>query len=229
MSKYFMHSISLAELEREMMSVPNFAPRRHGLQIRCGYRSAAADEACKSCLLYRCRSFSRPACPCLAERLEAGVVPLEELAMETIRPWKHLQLKQRVMDVAGRVKSFHFQDQFHIMRMLEMTENERGRASSRWLAAVYLLSSQALLWQRAIAAVAPDQIDFSKIRLRGVTLQNYVTYRVAKGVFHGTPGAASDELADAELVNDETLLLILCAALIARYGPQVMKIGRDDP
>ncbi len=39
-------------------------------------------------------------------------------------------------------------------------------------------------------------------------------------------GASSDELADPELVSDDTLLLVLCAVLIARYGPNIMKIGR---
>ena len=36
-----------------------------------------------------------------------------------------------------------------------------------------------------------------------------------------------EELADPELVGDDTLLLILCAAVTARYGPEVMRIGRD--
>lgn len=56
----------------------------------------------------------------------------------------------------------------------------------------------------------------------------YVLYRAAKGICHGTLGAASEELADPELVSDDTLLLILCAAVIARYGPQVMQVGRIE-
>ncbi len=38
-------------------------------------------------------------------------------------------------------------------------------------------------------------------------------------------GASSEELADPELVHDDTLLLVLSAVIIARYGPEVMKIG----
>ena len=38
----------------------------------------------------------------------------------------------------------------------------------------------------------------------------------------------SDELADEELVGDDTLLMILNAALIARFGPKVMEIGRGN-
>lgn len=50
-------------------------------------------------------------------------------------------------------------------------------------------------------------------------------YRAAKGLCSNRLGASSEELADPELVNDDTLLLVLRAALIARYGPDVMKIG----
>lgn len=224
-----MRNTPLAELEREMMSVPNFAPRRHGRQVLCGCRFTAADVDCKYCLLYRRRSCSCLTCPYLAERLETGAVSLEELAMESIRPWKHLRLKQRIMGVASQAKEFRFQDQLHIMRMLEMTKEDSSRVGSRWLAAVYLLSSQPALWQSALVAVTPDQIDFGRIRLRDIALQDYAIYRAAKGVFHGMLGVASEELADTELVSDETLYLILCAVLIARHGPQVMKIRRDAP
>ena len=51
---------------------------------------------------------------------------------------------------------------------------------------------------------------------------------MAKGLCFGTLGATSEELADPELVSDDTLLLILYAALIARYGPEVMNIGRPE-
>lgn len=40
-------------------------------------------------------------------------------------------------------------------------------------------------------------------------------------------GATSGELADPELVSDDTLRLILCAAATARYGPDAMRIGRS--
>ena len=66
------------------------------------------------------------------------------------------------------------------------------------------------------------------VRLDNTTVQDYVLYRVAKGLCSGMLGATSEELADPELVSDDTLLLILCAALIARYGPEVTNIGRAE-
>ena len=48
---------------------------------------------------------------------------------------------------------------------------------------------------------------------------------MAKGLCSNQLGISSEELADPELVNDDTLLLVLCAVLIARYGLDVMEIG----
>ena len=106
-----------------------------------------------------------------------------------------------------------------------MTKGEEGVVNSHWLAAVYLLSAHAGLWQKTIAAVDRNQINFASIRLGDASVREYILYRVAKGIFSGALGATSAELADPELVNDDTLLLVLCAVLIARYGPDVMQIG----
>ena len=151
---------------------------------------------------------------------------LDELITEVIRPWKHPPLKQRAMGIARQSKDFHFEGQLHIMRMMEMVKDGEEHAGSRWLAAVYLLSAHAALWQKTIGAVRPGQNDFSKVRLRDSTIQDYVLYRAAKGICSGTLGATSEELADPELVDDDTLLLILCAVVTVRYGPEVMRIGR---
>jgi len=59
-------------------------------------------------------------------------------------------------------------------------------------------------------------------------VKEYTLYRAAKGICHGRLGAAADELADEELVCDDTLLMILNTALIARFGPKVMEIGRGN-
>ena len=131
------------------------------------------------------------------------------------------------MGLACREVGFHFDGQLHVMRMAEMTRGEAQLVNSRWLAAVYLLSAHASLWQKTLGAVRPGRIDFAGVRLGDTGIQDYVLYRTAKGICSGMLGATSEELADPELVGDDTLLLILCAAVTARYGPEVMRIGRD--
>ena len=226
MGKYFVKGTPLAELERQMMMVPNFAPRGSSSAVLCRYRPTAADVDCRNCLQYRRRSCRSLSCPYLSERLEAGAVTMDELIVETVRPWKHLPLKQRAMGLACREERFHFEGQLHVMRMEELTKAEAEYVNSRWLATVYLLSAHAGLWRKTLFAVKPDQIDFALVRLGESTVQEYVLYRAAKGICTGTLGTTSEELADPELVNDETLLLILNAAVLARYGPEVMNIGR---
>ena len=208
-----------------MMMVPNFAPRSSSSAVLCHYRPTAADMDCRNCLQYRRRSCRSLSCPYLSERLAAGAVTMDELIVETVRPWKHLPLKQRAVGLACREERFHFEGQLHVMRMEEMTQVDLEYVNSRWLATVYLLSAHAGLWRKTLFAVKPDQIDFALVRLGESTVQEYVLYRAAKGICTGTLGATSEELADPELVNDETLLLILCAAVTARYGPEVMNIG----
>ena len=226
MGKYFVRGTPLAELERQMMMVPNFAPRGSSSAVLCRYRPTAADVDCRNCLQYRRRSCRSLNCPYISERLEAGAVAMDELIVETVRPWKHLPLKQRAVGLACQEEHFHFEGQLHIMRMAEMAKTEADYVNSRWLATVYLLSAHAGLWRKTLFAVRPDQIDFARVRLGESTVQEYVLYRTAKGLYSGTLGATSEELADPELVSDGTLLLILNAAVIARYGPEVMNIGR---
>ena len=225
MGKYFVRGTPLAELERQMMMVPNFAPRGSGSAVLCHYRPTAADVDCRNCLQYRRRSCRSLNCPYISERLEAGAVTMDELIVETVRPWKYLPLKQRAVGLACREERFHFEGQLHIMRMTEMTKTEVDYVNSRWLATVYLLSAHAGLWRKTLFAVRPDQIDFALVRLGESTVQEYVLYRAAKGLCSGTLGATSEELSDPELVSDGTLLLILSAAVLARYGPEVMNIG----
>ena len=153
---------------------------------------------------------------------------LEELIIETIRPWKYLPLKQRAMRLACRSDGFHFDGPLHVMRMQEMTKGENRTVSSRWLAAVYLLSAHAALWQKTLRAVRPGEIDFANIRLGDTGIQDYVLYCAAKGIYSGMLGAVSEELSDPELVSDGTLLLVVSAAVIARYGPEAIRIGRNN-
>ena len=115
-----------------------------------------------------------------------------------------------------------------MLRMMEVTERNQDFADSKWLAAVYLLSAHTELWAQTSKAICQNQIDFAAVKLSGISTHDYTLYRAAKGIFHGMLGATSEELSDRSLVNNDTLLLVLSAALIARYGPGVMKIGRVE-
>ena len=83
----------------------------------------------------------------------------------------------------------------------------------------------AMVAQKAMLAVRPGRIDFAGVRLGDTGIQDYVLYRAAKGICSGMLGATSEELADPELVGDDTLLLILCAAVLVRAGGHADREG----
>ena len=121
-------------------------------------------------LILRRQTSQALVCLHITERLQAGVVTIVELVAETIRLWTHLGLKQRAVGIVGRIRGFHFEDQLHIARMLKMTKGEEDLVNSHWLAALYLLSAHADLWQKTITAVELDgqclclAMDTGKVR-----------------------------------------------------------------
>lgn len=85
-------------------------------------------------------------------------------------------------------------------------------------AAVFLLSSEERLWEKAGPFVQERTIDYSRFRLRGADLDSYATFCVAKELCTGKPYVSLSELGDPELFHDGLLRLIIHAILISRHG-----------
>ena len=90
-------------------------------------------------------------------------------------------------------------------------------------AAVYLLSADRFLWEKAAGAVGPELIRFQKIRIQGINLQGYVLYHTAGDLYQGSVRISLSELTDPELVSSRTFHLVLLAFLIRRHGAAVLK------
>ena len=153
---------------------------------------------------------------------------LEDLTRELICSWKHNGLKRRVILLSRRAECFQFNGPHHPLRMLKQISGSKKGAGKKYLAVLYLLSSSEELWERSRPAFHSGTIDFSAVKLGGICVQEYTLYRAAKGIWNGKLGVGADDLADRELISDHTLLLILNAALIASFGPQVMECGGAD-
>lgn len=80
MTKYFLKDTPLAELERQMMTPPNFSPRGGGQTVLCRFRYRPEDVVCKHCTEYRRGGCTEEVCPWLEERVEAGTVTYTSLA-----------------------------------------------------------------------------------------------------------------------------------------------------
>ena len=150
MGKYFVRNAPLTGPEQEMMLPPNFAPRGSSSALLCGYSPHGAGVDCNP--NHRRQNSRTLVCLHITEYLQAGAPTMAELVAETVRPWKHPGLKQRAVGIAGQIKGFPFEDQLHAARMLRMTKGEEGPVNTHWLAAVYLFSAHAGLWQKTLMA-----------------------------------------------------------------------------
>lgn len=226
--RYFLNGTTLAGLEREMMRMPGYRPRGGGEMILCRFRYKPEDVDCRNCLAYQRRRCWEVTCPYLLERLEAGTATLPELLSKMFGSWDRSELKHRAAKVIHQTEQYFFAGQLHIARLLRTLGTDTSPVNRRWLAAVYLLSASDVLWQQTLSAVSRDRIDFGAVRLERVGVKEYTLYRAARGICQGKLGVTAEELADNTLVPDDTLLLIISAALVARFGPEVMRIGRAE-
>ena len=62
-----------------------------------------------------------------------------------------------------------------------------------------------------------------RIRLGGVTLEQYILFHAAKDVYNGTKHIRLSELTDRDLIPDEILRLIVNAFVIEKCGVEIVK------
>lgn len=86
MPHYFMRDTPLQALEQLMMSQPGQKPRGGGI-YRSPFRYTPEDVACEYCQNYDRKHPCRLCeCTCLEERIEAGVLELNEFMRECFAP-----------------------------------------------------------------------------------------------------------------------------------------------
>ena len=96
MPHYFMRDTPLQALEQLMMSQPGQKPRGGGI-YRSPFRYTPEDVACEYCQNYDRKHPCRLCeCTCLEERIEAGVLELNEFMRECFAPSMGPQLRKRM-------------------------------------------------------------------------------------------------------------------------------------
>lgn len=191
MSGCFLPGTDLGKLEAGMRQIPGFQPRRCGV-IR-GRPEKTADVPYGELVL-----------------LFVGEIPPSRLAARIIN------LKSR-----GEVRGFVFQSGQHKKRFREICGNgdypflcsDHGRA-----AALFLLSADTLLWDRAKPCITKDGIRYKEMAVHGIEPDGYALLCAAKEMCGGRPGLSLSELGDPELISDQLLQVILSGILISRHG-----------
>lgn len=115
--KVFSQGHPLAELERQMMTPPNFSPRGGGQTVLCRFRYRPEDVVCKHCTEYRRGGCTEEVCPWLEERVEAGTVTYTSLAAEFYRKWLGTALGERIQELLRGKRSIAYYDSAHTDRL----------------------------------------------------------------------------------------------------------------
>lgn len=196
MSKLFCVSPGLRALERQMQEPPGYRPRGCGIYIM-----GEVDWKSRGC-------YSRIV-DCVISRMQ-----LEHL-------------KKRIGEVFGEVgseiifRSMKHRNVFYSLLMGKRAESLKH--TPNYAAAVFLLSADGELWNTAARHVMDTGIYFDRVKLGGVTLEQYILFHAAKDVYNGTKHIRLSELTDRELIPDEILRLIVNAFVIEKCGVEIVK------
>lgn len=219
MPYYFMRDTPLQALEQLMMSQPGQKPRGGGI-YRSPFRYTPEDVACEYCQNYvrkhPCRLCE---CTCLDERIEAGVLNLNEFVRDCFTPSMGPQFRKRMHQQFRERKPQFFQfflSDAHRRRWTHWRER-CWRLSDRNKAALFLLTAYESLWRRMVWKCGNDGFDFQSVRLGGIEPELYSVYQAAKAIAVGCCNITLADLASPELVTDEAFHLITGALLMAKY------------
>lgn len=196
MSVLFCSSPHLCMLEMQMQQPPGYRPRGGGISVM--------NEA-----EWKSRGNYLEIVDCVISRMQ----------ME--------HLKRRVREIfPGTGEEIIFHDRKHRKDFYSLLQGKRAESLCRhpnYAAAVFLLSADAGLWERAQRSVLDTGIYFDRIRLGGVTLEQYILFHAAKDVCNGTKHIRLSELADKELIADGMLRLIVNAFVIEKCGIEAVE------
>ncbi len=201
MAGYFFQGTGLGELESHMRQVPGFLPHRSGI-----IRGKEKQE------------------------LSAPYGELVRLFLEEIPPSR---LSVRILNLKnrGEATGFMFRDNQHKMRFrqffgsgaYDFLYSDHGQA-----AAVFLLSADPFLWERAKPYITENGIRHGEIRVHGIEPEGYALFCGAKEMCGGQPRLSLSELGDPELVGDGLLRVLLNGILISRHGIRILAEQKEN-
>ena len=194
------------------------------------YHYKPADVACEYCVNNRRRRCRESGCPWLAERIEAGVVSYASAVRGLFGGVENEALIQRLGQLV-----LHFRGSFWLSaehefntRLLLRSVGYQAWRNPRFFASLYLFGSNRGLLKRAWNACMPGGFEPGFLIMRGVSAHDYTLIQAAKAISGCGSGLELEDLADAEVVDDEAFRLIVNAMLIANYGPDVLKLGGTE-
>ena len=167
----------------------------------------------------------RTSCPWLAERIEAGVVGYREAVMETFP--RDRRLSSRLNLLIKHYPGSLWSNEQHERRMqyqCAVQGYRRRRDTNAYYAAMYLLTSNDDIYRRTANCFCKDGIEFGYAVLKNTSPHNNALFMAARDLCDKTEAVTMADLAEPEMIDPETLRLIVNATLIARYGLAAFQI-----
>lgn len=219
--------------ERQMMVTPHEIPRGGGNTILNRFRYKPEDVDCQYCTEYRYKQCTNPRCLWLQERLEAGAVSYQMLVMESFQTLQDYVLVNRIHEVVFGRCTIHMQGFLHKQRLSfwksYLAQRNRQSIDFDQLAILYLLTAWENLWNLSqpylVDVVNTGNSDF--IPCNAESPENMLL-KTIRSIIGKRNGITPEELKDKELVSDDTLRLIVDAALICRYGHTIFLLKEQD-
>lgn len=168
MSKYFMYDTSLGGIEQLMMLAPNFPSRRSGIVINNHFNFEGDIKTCNSCgsnIKSRCN-----ACDCiyLKTRLNNDEIRYTDLLKDCFGRIKNYALKGRLKLLSNSFTGELFLNHNHKERFYNIHHKQGIDIEDRtpnYLAVLFLLTADEVLWNISEHAVCVNGFDFSHMHL----------------------------------------------------------------
>ena len=228
MSELFMYGTSLEGIEQLMMLVPNFQPRKSGIVIN-NYFNCGGAKDCN----YNVNNISNRCNDCgyIHSDILFNVDKLryKDLVKECFGKVNNHLLKDRLKLLTNNFKGEMFLNHRHkerFYRVIYEQDIDLYEISPRYIAVIFLLTSDETLWNLSEHTVKPNGFDFSKINLREINTECYALYQTAKTISTGKQCIRISEISDADLIDDMTFKAIINSALIVRYGQDIFLITK---
>jgi len=127
-------------------------------------------------------------------------------------------LQSRDRKVTREDNEMYYKNKTHQIIFEEQVNGNPCKCPNEYLAALYLLTADRDLWRAAKYEIERKVIDFSKIRPKEYTTNNYTVFIVAKDIYDGETHITLKGICDRYLVSDKQFDLFVTAIHICRLG-----------
>jgi len=229
MSKLFMYGTSLERIEQLMVMAPNFQPRRSGIVINNYFNCEGGVKDCNTSLINVSNRSND--CGYIHSSFLSDVdqVSYKDLINECFRKIRNYSFKDRLKHLIDSFKGEVFLNPNHkerFYRVIDEQDLDFYDISPRYIAVIFLLTSDETLWNLLEHTVKPNGFDFNKCNLKQISTEGYARYQMAKTIWTGKESIEISEIADVDLIDDKTFKAIINASLITRYGTDIFLITK---